>query len=224
MELFTRILLAIHVIAGFTSIFIFWLPMLTKKGGRIHKLSGKLYVYAMWVVTLSAMMLCVKNVVIEKYNSALFLGFLSFITAGPLWYGITILKHRNGPSIRLKKIQLALNIVILGMAVFMILYNTFVLDGRHILMYIFGGLGLTALPAIIRYSKGKTNGRNHIQEHAIGMVTTAIAGYTAFFAFGGRNFFGEIFTGNLMIIPWVLPGVLGTIANIYCGRKYASKV
>jgi hypothetical protein len=106
----------------------------------------------------------------------------------------------------------------------MILYNTFVLDGKHILMYIFGGLGLTVLPEIIRSLKGKSSGRNHIQEHAIGMVTTAIAAYTAFFAFGGREFFGEIFTGNLMIIPWVLPGVLGTIANFYYGRKYASKV
>ncbi len=223
MELFTRILLAIHIAAGFISIVIFWVPILTKKGNKLHRLAGKLYVYAMWAVTISAMLLSVKNVLIENYDSALFLGFLSLITAGPLWYGIAILKHRNGPSLRLKKIQLVLNFMILGMAVFMILYNTIMLSGTHILMYIFGGLGLTALPEITRYFKGKSNGRNHIQEHAIGMVTTAIAAYTAFFAFGGRAFFGEIFTGNLMIIPWVLPGVLGTIANFYYGRKYAFK-
>ncbi len=223
MEKLFSILLGIHVVAGFISIVIFWLPMLSKKGSRVHILSGKAYVYAMWIVVISAFILSVKNVFIGKYNSALFLGYLSLITAGPLWYGIAILRHKKGASASVIKIQLVLNIIILLLAVFMIGYNTFVLEGRHVLMYIFGGLGLTTVPEIKRGLKGKTRKRNFMQEHAIGMTTTAIAAYTAFFAFGGRNFMGDIFTGNWMIIPWVLPGVLGTVANFYFGKKYATK-
>jgi len=85
-KIFTSIFLTIHISAGFTSIVLFWLPMLSKKGGKLHVKSGKIYVYAMWVVVITAAMLSVKNVVIGAYGPAIFLGFLSLITSGPLWY------------------------------------------------------------------------------------------------------------------------------------------
>lgn len=223
MELLSKILLPIHIMAGFCSIIIFWLPMITKKGSKIHILSGKLYVKSMWIVTITAFLLCVKNLILENYNSAIFLGFLTLITAAPLWHGIAILNFKKQPDTPHQNKLFVLNLLTLIFAIFMILYNTLVLQGEFVLMYIFGVLGLTAAPDVIRRIKNKPNSRNRIQYHAIGMITTAIAAYTAFFAFGGRTFFGKVFTGHLMIIPWVLPGIMGTVGNFYYGKKYASK-
>ncbi len=222
MEQLSQVLLTIHIITGFCSILIFWLPMITKKGGRIHRISGEIYVYAMWIVVISAGLLCLKNLCFQSYNSALFLGFLTIITANPLWYGIAVLKFKNTPDRTYQNILLIFNVAIFLFAIFMIGYNIFVLEGKNVLMFIFGGLGLTSISEIVRKVKSLPSKRNRIQEHAIGMITTAIAAYTAFFAFGGRTLFGEFLTGHWMIVPWVLPGVLGTFANIYYGKKYAS--
>jgi len=196
--------------------------MITKKGKKAHIFWGKIYVKAMWIVVISALLLCVKNIFIRSYESALFLGFLSLITSLPLWYGIVILKHKVHLPKNVNRIRLSINMSILALAVVMICVSIFTAYG-HSLMLIFGGLGLTTLPDIISILKKTSPKRNFIQTHAVGMVTTAIAAYTAFFAFGGRTLLGEIFTGNLMIIPWVLPGILGTIANVYYSRKYANK-
>jgi len=41
------------------------------------------------------------------------------------------------------------------------------------------------------------------------MIVGGIAAYTAFFAFGGATFFGNLFDGYAMIIPWILPTIMG---------------
>ncbi|MFK7755824.1 MAG: hypothetical protein AB8B53_02705 [Flavobacteriales bacterium] len=222
MNLILQLILIIHISAGFTSVFIFWLPMLTKKGSKLHKKSGKLYVYSMWIVTITAAILSIKNVIIGEYATAIFLGFISLITAKPLWHGISIL--RKGADLeRIRKIKTGLNMSILAWAIFMLVYASVSPGMWNPLMYIFAILGFTVLPELIRGLKKAAPNRNKIQIHAIEMTTTAISAYTAFFAFGGREFFSSFLTGYLMIIPWVLPGVIGGIANGYFGRKYASK-
>jgi len=222
MNTLIQILLIIHICAGFTSIILFWVPIISKKGSRSHIKSGKLYVYAMWVVTITAALLCIKNVIIGRVASAIFLGFISLITAKPLWHGISIL-NKTADHERLRKVKTLLNGLIVSWAIFMLWYAQSEPEKGHVLMYIFSILGFTALPELIRGLKKLPLRRNKIQIHAVEMTSTAIAAYTAFFAFGGREFFGSLLTGNLMIIPWVLPGVLGTFANIYFAKKYSSK-
>jgi uncharacterized membrane protein HdeD (DUF308 family) len=194
--------------------------MISKKGGKIHVTSGKLYMYAMWIVVITAGLLCIENYMYGNINSAIFLGFLVFLTGAPLWYAINIVKHKK-PSLevfRKKKFYLELIIVLYGTA--MLIYGFFFAPGTvKILMYIFGILGLTGLPKVIKHLMKKTSPYNWIQEHAIGMITTGIAAYTAFLVFGGQNFFGNIFTGYYSIILWTAPGLLGTIANFYYSAK-----
>jgi len=40
------------------------------------------------------------------------------------------------------------------------------------------------------------------------MLTTAIAAFTAFFAFGGRSIFGDV-SGYLEVVLWTAPTVFG---------------
>jgi len=225
MELFSKIFLTIHIAAGFSSIVLFWLPMFSKKGGNLHIKSGKLYVIAMWVVVGSAFLLSIKNVIIGQYVPAVFLGFLTLITSGPLWYAIAILDQKKGRTPEYKQKLFIFNLIVVISAIAMIIYGLNIDGSASILMFIFGGLGLTNIPGVVRYIRKSKNKHTWIQEHIIGMITTGVAAYTAFFVFGGQSFFSNIFDQGSMlaIIPWVTPGVLGTFANVYYSRKYAPK-
>jgi hypothetical protein len=58
-------------------------------------------------------------------------------------------------------------------------------------------------------------------EHLGAMIGSGIGAYTAFFAFGGRQLFENL--GNVQIIFWVAPGVIGSIAITILSRNYTTK-
>ncbi|WP_332888707.1 DUF2306 domain-containing protein [Domibacillus epiphyticus] len=51
---FFQLILILHIIGGFTALFTFWIPVVTKKGGKLHSMSGWGYVGGMIVVAISA--------------------------------------------------------------------------------------------------------------------------------------------------------------------------
>jgi uncharacterized membrane protein len=57
MEIFRDINLLIHVAAGFTALFVGIFAFASHKGGKVHRLSGKVYVGAMVAVALTAFVL-----------------------------------------------------------------------------------------------------------------------------------------------------------------------
>lgn len=223
MEVFLKILLGLHVSAGFISIVLFWLPILSKKGGSFHMKTGKLYVIAMWIVTTTAALLSLKNFILGDYIQAVFLGFLSLITSGPLWYAIAVLDQKKGRTPSYKKKLFVFNITVITCAIAMIIYGLSIVNDTRILMFIFGALGLTSIGEVIKHLRNKPSQMTWIQEHLVGMITTGIAAYTAFFVFGGRTFFAGFFPGYWAIIPWIAPGILGGIGNFLYIRKYAKK-
>lgn len=220
MEFIVKSLLFLHVSFGFTSLVLFWLPVFMKKGGKGHRIVGKLYVYAMWVVVGSAALLSVKNVIIGKYFMASFLGFIALITANPLWYGMAILKKDKVCSslkgrLIFESIVLVCSIGLLGLG----FYGIWSDHDANILLFIFGGLGLTAIPTILQLRKVDATKTDRVKEHMIGLLTSGIAAYTAFFVFGGYTWMQTILPGMWQVLPWVAPGLLGGI-GITLGVKY----
>ena len=51
------------------------------------------------------------------------------------------------------------------------------------------------------------------------MMTTGIAAYTAFFAFGGGTFLSAYLKGPLMAVPWILPSIIGTVIIVRMKKK-----
>ncbi|WP_319005470.1 DUF2306 domain-containing protein [Metabacillus litoralis] len=54
MEFIFNSLRVLHIIGGFVALFVFWVPIITKKGGKLHTRFGWLYIYGMIVVAISA--------------------------------------------------------------------------------------------------------------------------------------------------------------------------
>ncbi|MCF8277797.1 MAG: hypothetical protein K9J17_13770 [Flavobacteriales bacterium] len=223
MEIIVKSLLFLHVSFGFTSLLLFWLPVFMKKGGKGHRVVGKLYVLAMWVVVTSAALLCIKNVIIGKYFMAVFLGFISLITANPLWYGMAILKPRVYETSAFHWKRTAFDGLIVLAGALMLVYGI-ILEGKDsaVLMLIFGCLGLTGIPSFIKNLKGPREKEDRIRLHMIGMLTSGIAAYTAFFVFGGYTWMSKLLPGMWGILPWTAPGLIGAIGINY-GVKYFRK-
>jgi uncharacterized membrane protein len=217
----TSVFLPIHVVAGFSALISFWIPTLTRKGKRAHRLSGKIYVFLMWIVVLSAAALCLLKVAKGEYLGAAFLGFLSLITAQPLWYGIAVLRYKRELPRRVLLMRKVLSGLVSASALAMLITAAYLrLQGPAILLLIFGLLGIGSIKDVIKPMATLRAAAHWITDHLDGMIVSGIAAHTAFFAFGGNQFFTGLFVGPWVAIPWSLPTVIGIIAMRRMKRRY----
>lgn len=221
MELLSNTLLTIHIVAGFSSLILFLLPLILRKGKGWHTTIGRIYVKAMWLVLSSAFLLSIINLFNARYFTAAFLGYLSILTAHPLWYGIAVLNWHKADQHRmiLKRRTLGWIIFLLALlniGVFIYLQG----KGQSVLLLIFGILGLFAGSGIFYRKEKLISGINKIKDHISSMITSGIAAYTAFFAFGGYTFFESIYEGYTVVVFWTLPGILGSILIAFYQRKW----
>jgi hypothetical protein len=221
MEYIFKTLLTVHIIAGSISLILFWIPAFTKKGNDLHKKSGFWYMVMMWIVVGSALILSIKNAFLGQINTALFLGFISLITANPLWYGIAVLKNKKQLSTTYLWTHRLISIIIVLFGMFLVIYGTFfITSGIRYLMWFFGALGIAGIVEIVRSYRDYENQPHWFKRHYTGMISSGIAAYTAFFAFGGRTMLGEILTNELQLIPWIAPTFIGVTAMRLLDRKY----
>ena len=224
MESISKGLLNVHVIAGFGSLVLFWLPMFTQKGGAWHRRIGKAYVWLMWIVVSTAAILSIENLLDGQYQMAAFLGFLAVITANPLWFGISVLKNKEELSLSYRKAHLGFNIVIFLFGVVLLGYGIVLKgQGTGVLMLIFGFLGVSNIGSIIKAIKTPRTQTNWFDDHLTELITTGIAAYTAFLVFGARQFLEGMITGYWSIIPWLLPTFLGVFGIRFARRYYKAE-
>lgn len=94
----------VHIIAGFTALLVFWIPVVTKKGGKAHVRVGWIYVIAMGVVAVSALFMGIWRIgydpdrTIESVAFAWFLIFIAILSSATAWYGIRVLRFKNRKS------------------------------------------------------------------------------------------------------------------------------
>ncbi len=223
MDLLYRILLLVHVSAGFASLSIFFVPMLAKKGGKVHTRAGWWYVWGMSVVIVTAFFLSMFMISLGRYEEGLFFAFLSLLTGRPLYYGTVIVRYkRTEVPLRVRRISLVLLVGMLALTPILLYVGIAPgSPGVSALPLVFGILGLTALPELLREIRVKVPPSEWLFDHIKGMLISSIAAFTAFFAFGGRRLFADVFTGQLEIVPWVAPTILGFLAIKWYKRKYA---
>jgi hypothetical protein len=222
MDYLIKTLTVTHIVAGFISLLLFWAPLFTKKGGVNHQRVGKRYVQLMWIVVSTAVLLSIKNFSIGNSIMGAFLGFLSLVTAKPLWYGIAILKQKKGVTKQFQRIQLVFSSCIVATSITLIGYGIALGGvGAALLMFIFGGLGLTEIPDFIQGIKRNAPPAARLKNHIISMCTSGIAAYTAFLVFGANQVFNYALPGYWAIVPWVAPAIFGTVGIRYAVHRFA---
>lgn len=240
---FHSILLYTHIVLGVLAMALFWIPMLTRKGGRHHRRFGQIYVWTMHTVAWSGLIMSIMVLIDPAYFKASFVArsndpaatiatirsmwtlllLLSILTIAGVVNGTMVLKHKQPRELR------RVSYLIWPAALFAVSIATLFFGlssirtpfGPNWLHLIFATLGLVSSVQMAQYVfQRQRNDKRWLIEHLGAMTGTGIAVYTAFFAFGARHLFANF--GNWQLLGWVLPGVIGGIAIYYWTRKYQS--
>lgn len=224
MNTISNSLLLLHIISGFIALALFWVPVFTRKGGVNHRKVGQWYVWAMCSVALTAFVLSVENLMQGNVEMALFLGFLSLLTARPLWLGIECLQSKHGITTRYRLLHVGSSVLVSLAGVGLILYGALV-NGTSVLMYVFGVLGLSSSVDAVQLLRHDSVARYYawLDDHIANMCITGIASHTAFLVFGASSVIEQSMNSTMSIVVWVAPTVVGTIGIRVAKRRFKGK-
>jgi uncharacterized membrane protein len=85
-------LLFIHVLAGATALFVFSVPLVTAKGGKVHRRVGWVFVSAMAVAAVTAWGVCgiriAETTEEAQRAAAAFLAYVGLLAVNTSWTGL----------------------------------------------------------------------------------------------------------------------------------------
>lgn len=224
LELIHKILLWIHIPFGALSLILFWIPVGVKKGSPIHRKVGWYYYITMWIVLVTAFLLSISNTIRGHYMAAMYLGYLAIITSYPLWYSYEILRQKKewlNTYFNMRKVFVSI-VFVCGLGMFLLGAIKFRFMGMGTMMVFFGLLGIPAGRDIFMTKPKAMDKEKRLSMHIQGTIISGIAAYTAFFAFGGSRILINVLHMHhqWMVIPWILPTLLGVTYMRYMKRKY----
>ncbi len=215
METVIQFLLYLHIAAGMLALVVAPIAMIVRKGGRQHRLWGKVYFGGMTVVTVTA-------IIISLYRPIPFLLMVAvfsyyFIVTG---YRVLYLKQRKGQQ------PMLLDWIISGVAatfntglIFWGIYSLFSGDGSAFawIALAFGVIGLLTVAQNLRqFIKPEASREHWLLQHMGGMVGGYIATVSAFSAVN--------FDFLPTLLRWLWPTLIGLpLLNIWT-RSYKKKL
>lgn len=210
----------LHIAAGITALAVFWVPMVTRKGGPLHRRVGWIYVAAMGVVAVTAVVVCTGRILFngpEVRARSLFLLFISILAASAAATGVRALREKRRLAATRKVINLGLPILFFVSSVGISLYGLWL--GRA-LFTLFGTFGLVSSSSQLFYWLRPPQSRMHWWFwHMSGMGVSSIATLTAFLVVNAPR----LGLASFSILPWVAPGVVGAIGLSVWIRYYKKK-
>ncbi|GIP38470.1 membrane protein [Paenibacillus sp. J31TS4] len=218
----------LHIVAGFAALLLFWIPIVTKKGGRVHNTVGWAYVVAMAVVAVSAFYMGVYRIFFDasvdadRVSFSWFLIFISILSGASAWYGIRVLRFRNRKTAHRNGVDLFVSLLLLLSGVGIGLYGIRI--GSPLITY-FPLLGLLLGGIQLKYWLRPPARKMHWYfEHYGGMIACCISTVTAFTVFGAPRLL-NVSSSNILL--WLLPTfVLVPVMigfNIHYTKKFGPK-
>lgn len=234
----------IHIGSGVLGMILFWAAALSRKGGRIHRQTGKLFVALTYLVVFTAFISCCWNL-IDPYSFtgraeltegnrralrffALLLLGLAMFTCSAAAFGIRCARSRLNNGVIL---DTGLRLVLLTLAACGLCLTTIgMIDAlsadRYPRSWALVGLGfLSLLFAKSDYIFAKTppdDPKEILRKHIGSMIGCGIAYHTAFLITGADRFLDGYLTGYAQLIPWILPTLIGLPVAAWVTRKHTS--
>src|SRR5690606_30185412 len=197
----------------------FWIPALTRKGSRVHRAAGKVFLVAMLVVVATGVPLAARLFWYDQWVFGVFLLYLVVITAaavGSAWFALRFKREPAryyGAGYRATAwLMLASGLTVIAAG----------LLNQVWLLFFFGLIGpFVALDMFKRLRATERDANWWLQEHLGGMIGGGIATHVAFGAFGLRQLWPAYASldGWIGMLPWLAPVVSGTIASILLEKK-----
>jgi len=227
-----EVLIALHITTGAPGLVGFWIPVAARKGSKLHRLSGQIFVTLM-LATASFAAIMATMTILEpvathpKLASHALLGhpeiirgifgwmmlFLATLTINLAWYGrACILNRSNHPRNRSPfniALQVVLTVAALNCAIQGALIGQWMMVGISFVGFATVGTNLWFM------LRAKPGPLEWLTEHIKALVGTGISVYTAFLAFGAVRYFPEL---ALSPILWSIPLITGVSLILYHQR------
>lgn len=194
-------LLAIHILAGAIALLCAVLAVVSKKGQKLHVISGRAYFWGMTAIFLTAIPMSI-------ISSNVFLFLIAFFSFYLAFSGIRFARNRKGIATTLDWIAVGL-MFLSGAGMWVLAATYFMADNtQYITLLVFGFLAIVLGYGDFKSYKNKTAvGKQRIARHLGNMLGGSIAVITA------------VLVVNVSIEPvwiwWILPTAFITPAIIW---------
>ncbi|PBQ33600.1 hypothetical protein CNR22_18065 [Sphingobacteriaceae bacterium] len=208
MEIIYKATLGLHIGSGFLALLCGLISIVSKKGGKMHRTSGKVFFYAMLGVCFTSVYISL----VKDNSFLLVVGIFSFYLN---YFGFMALKNK---TLRPKLLDW-LVIAITAINSFFMVYS------MNVVLMVFGGIGFYAIVLNLRTSIHVLQNKElpdlfWLRRH-IGMMTGAfIATATAFLVVNSDSLKVFALPGWLL---WLLPTFLLVPLIFYYNKKYTGK-
>lgn len=210
----------LHIAGGVVALFTFVVPLLSKKGGLVHRRAGKVYVAGMFVAAITGVAILPlrffgdRVVDLRRHVFLAYVGVLAFNSA---FQGVRVLRSKG----RTDALPFGVEHAVAGLLLVAGLASAaFGIVVGHGLSIGFGALGVflasTDLRALRRPVPYK---QSWYVAHMSRMGAACIATVTAFLVVNA----GAVLPASWAILAWVAPGVIGGALLTYWGRVYAAR-
>jgi uncharacterized membrane protein len=226
-----KVVLWAHILAGAVALSVFWLPLVTKKGGATHRRAGWVYVVAAAAIAVTSFVNCARMLTDgnpRNDRAALFLAYIGVLAAASAQIGIRALRTKQRTSgsrspergfggaapIVNSPVDLALPALLVAGGLALAALGLSV--GRP-LFVVFAALGLAQGAAQLRFwLRAPATSREWFYAHMTGMGTSCITTVTAFLVVNAHRFG----VGTFDLVVWVAPATLGGVGLTLWKKVY----
>ncbi len=216
----------LHIISGFSALIILWVPMVTRKGRRLHRRTGWIFVVAMTTIAVTAFYMGVYRIALDSSTDSdaisfsWFLIFIAILSGATAWYGVRVLRFKRRKDSHRNPMDLFFAILLLLSSLGIIAYGWMV---SFPLLQYFPIVGIFLGGTQLLYWLSRPKIRSHwVVEHIIGMLSCCIAVITAFIVFGAPRL---LQVEQVSLFLWFLPTIIFVpliiIFTNYYGKKFA---
>ena len=220
MSLF-RILVAAHIATGAGGLLLFWVSVLSKKGGRVHRKWGLVFTYSMLVTGCIAMGMGVSTLLdpvgthphleppqwAPQTIRAIFgwmMLYLAILTVSLAWHGLQAVRNKRHHADNRRPFDVGLQLLVIGAALNCAARGYLAGQPLMIGISIVGvASGLTNLAFAFRAAPKRWD---YMIEHMKALVGAGISVYTAFMTFGLVRLMPH---HALNPITWAIPLTVG---------------
>jgi len=212
-----RVVLGLHIAAGAVALAVFWIPLVTRKGGKVHRLVGKIYAYAMATAVAAALGVVALRLLAARApaqrDHTIFLGFIALFTFANGWYGVRVLRVKDRRAPHDDPLDLGVSALLLLAGISALAWGV---AGAGPLPAIFGALGTSLGGRHLRAWRSVPDGpRRWWFQHMSGMMVACIGTVTAFVVVNAPR----LGLATFSLVPWVTPVAIG-VAGIFAFQAY----
>ena len=210
---------SLHILGGMAGLALAIVPLVTRKGARLHRQTGRWFARAMAVAGVTGLAMSVAWLVaparfhpagvtdpVAARMSGLFLGTIGLVTLAALQQMLASLARKRQPAPSPSALDLVLPVALAAAGLVSLTTGVLAHNG---LLVAFGALavvnGISDLRFVLRPLPTRMA---WWYQHMRGAMGAIIAAVTAFLVFGAARIIGDVLPPSLAWMPWVTPAAI----------------